>query len=905
MSTKIGYRVIFASSNETGHDAQELELRNSIDRDSTTQKNGKTKGKGWQSARFCEYPQDLVIALDSPTQISQIQLLSHQSKIASKVEIWVGLDPRRLQDASSYKSMDWKRLGYLSLDKNERSNWKARELKSVYIHTTANYMKLSLHESHINSINLFNQIGIVALTVLGKATMNELQPTEAPITDNQSPLSLKMNDENTQYNDNNRMHNNNQSNPIEPAMDAVTSNKIRELMILKKQAVETEDYDEAKRCKLAIEHLQSSAKQLSKLEKEKKIAVEKEDYDTAKALKLQIERLRVMSLNPEQTQINPMRHNVMPMRPPSQQPSFGAYNQPPPNVYNQPSIGNVDSPNSVHFAAPPQRQASMDHHHVMSHSHSQSMSPHHPQYPMRSVSVHPDDRQIRPMKKPNYNAVDASASNPFGDDSVIIPKEESVPIVAERAPNNSNGSGPAPLKASVKKGSEKSIEMFGEYTIRLVNSTNWNHRDEGLKEIASFVAKKEHPDGKQVFKLSAKWIYAALQDRVAGVILSGIDSLNALISAYDKTGEVEDHDMCKSLHSIVITLVNILGHSNNRLIDGSGSILIRLCHHNEALCRQIYNILIKKMKKLLPKHLKGRGLILLQLLPQFNVPKGVDLNALMDHLIQPQLRDKNGDVRDLGIQLTGLLYGISAIRNRVVHYLENAQLNDFIKDSLNHHFEEMCGTPNVLEREPKSIKEKSRPSKAMNRTSNQQRQNTQQKRRRRGGGRNKQRANGRNKQQQMNSNNKKPKQEEVHAAAPPPFEAAAHEEDEEAEDMCNFCGLRDASFMENEENLDLHYWQSCPMLTSCKLCEQVIEIATLHEHILTECESGIKHELCAQCNIPYVGSEREQHQCVDKTPNGNGVCPLCLKHIPSGSEPWKQHLLKYPGCKANPRPLLQ
>eukprot|EP01083_Nonionella_stella_P161667 529815_1 len=103
-------------------------------------------------------------------------------------------------------------------------------LQAFYDTYPANYIKFSLHESHINNIHF------VASTVLGKATMNELQPTEAPITDNQSPLSLKMNDENTQYNDNNRMHNNNQSNPIEPAMDAVTSNKIRELMILKKQA---------------------------------------------------------------------------------------------------------------------------------------------------------------------------------------------------------------------------------------------------------------------------------------------------------------------------------------------------------------------------------------------------------------------------------------------------------------------------------------------------------------------------------------------------------------------------------------------------------------------------------------------------------------------------------------------
>merc|ERR1712154_603236 len=131
------------------------------------------------------------------------------------------------------------------------------------------------------------------------------------------------------------------------------------------------------------------------------------------------------------------------------------------------------------------------------------------------------------------------------------------------------------------------------------------------------------------------------------------------------------------------------------------------------------------------------------------------------------------------------------------------------------------------------------------------------------------------------------------------------QEQEEQEDICNFCGLRDISFVENEENLDLHYWQSCPMLTSCKLCEQVIEIATLHEHILTECESGIKHELCLKCNVPFPIQDIDQHKAICNQNSNNHKCPLCLQPIPSGPDSWKLHLLKYPGCKANPRPLLQ
>eukprot|EP00483_Globobulimina_turgida_P001549 UN01551 len=220
--------------------------------------------------------------------------------------------------------------------------------------------------------------------------------------------------------------------------------------------------------------------------------------------------------------------------------------------------------------------------------------------------------------------------------------------------------------------------MFGEYTLRLLNSRNWNHRDEGLKKIITFLNKKEHPDSRQVFRLTAKTIHSLLQDRVAGVVLSAIDTLNTLINVYNNDtsiSSISSEECCKSLHSIIQILVNILGNNNNRLIDGSGSILISLCHHNELLCRSIFQVLIKKMKKILPKHLRGRGLILLQLIPQFNIPKSLDVNSMMDNLIQAQLINKNGDIRDIGIQITCLLYQIVDIRNRVVKYLENANLN--------------------------------------------------------------------------------------------------------------------------------------------------------------------------------------------------------------------------------------
>ena len=61
---------------------------------------------------------------------------------------------------------------------------------------------------------------------------------------------------------------------------------------------------------------------------------------------------------------------------------------------------------------------------------------------------------------------------------------------------------------------------------------------------------------------------------------------------------------------------------------------------------------------------------------------------------------------------------------------------------------------------------------------------------------------------------------------------------EESQDVdpftCQFCGRYDPSF--TEDTLDMHYWKECPVLTSCKLCGQVVEIMCLHEHMAMECE---------------------------------------------------------------------
>ena len=59
--------------------------------------------------RFCEYPQEIGIQfLEAPVRMTQVQLLSHQSKIATKIELFVG-------QGSDYYTCHWRRLGCVRL----------------------------------------------------------------------------------------------------------------------------------------------------------------------------------------------------------------------------------------------------------------------------------------------------------------------------------------------------------------------------------------------------------------------------------------------------------------------------------------------------------------------------------------------------------------------------------------------------------------------------------------------------------------------------------------------------------------------------------------------------------------------------------------------------------------------
>lgn len=285
---KLSHRVVYCSSEDSGHLAHELSFSSSSDNNNNN--------KGWISSKQSNYPQELGFELLSRSNdciLTQIQLLSHQSKISTKIEVYAGL-------GSSYETALFKRLGFLTLDSNERSAFQARELKTVFVdQIPSNYVKFKLHKNHINDHNLYNQVGIMLVNFCGYESTNHNQKPALPYAHANSSSSSIDNDGTEVYSYN--QYSSPRGNEVKPfgievKLDPPILARLTLLADAKKRAIDEEDYITAKAIKQVESDLKELTTALASLDLSKKEAVAAEDFDRAKELKEQGDEIR-MQLN--------------------------------------------------------------------------------------------------------------------------------------------------------------------------------------------------------------------------------------------------------------------------------------------------------------------------------------------------------------------------------------------------------------------------------------------------------------------------------------------------------------------------------------------------------------------------------------------------------------------------------
>ncbi|XP_045714725.1 centrosomal protein of 104 kDa isoform X3 [Phyllostomus hastatus] len=891
MPHKIGFVVVSSSGHEDGFSARELMIH-------------APTVSGWRSPRFCQFPQEIVVQMVERCRIRKLQLLAHQYMIPSKVEFYVSESlPEYFAPCQAER---FRRLGYVSLCDNEKTGCKARELKSVYVDAAGQFLKLIFHQNHANKYNIYNQVALVAMNIIGDP---------ADFGEESSPASRE------KLIDHYLGHS-----AEDPALEGTCTGKsdyisplddlafdmyqdpevaqiIRKLDERKREAVQQERYDFAKNLKQAIADLQKVGERLGRYEVEKRCAVEKEDYDLAKHKKRQMEQyrsrayaqLRLHSLvDPELVQrpfdvpLQPLVRPGSPRRPPPPPPpeERGAETRlAGPSLQEQPSARSPDGAPQPRTAGPPSPPAP----HARLEAHREPL---------------PYDERPLPAAR---RLPGAAPGEPDRSD-----------VDAGEAPRGGALGEPEPLTEKALREASSAVEVLGEALVAGAYSKTWSHREDALlalhERLAGLPAGAQREELKSALRAAVFLVRRAIRDIVTPVFQASLKLLKMIITQYIPRHRLGRLETAHCVERTVPVLLARTGDSSARLRAMASNFIQELALFKEVRSLQMVpSYLVQPLKANASAHLAQSQMDLLaRLLRDLGTDgTGFTVDNVMKFAVRA-LEHRVYEVREAAVRVVLDMY--RQHRAPVLDYLpadDSTARRNVLYRTVFEGFAKIDGRPTDAEIRVGPLRDVTLPSRLARRPDGAQKRAATEE------------AEKQKKEEikvlqgqlaalrEMQAEFQEQESgEAAKAEAPGPGREAAPPrapgapESHCLDNLCIFCGERSAAF--TEEGLDLHYWKRCPMLTRCEHCRQVVEICGLTEHLLTECDRRDAFGRCFRCSEAVLKGELPGHlrtrDCHPAKPEKlANRCPLCHENFAPGEEAWKAHLMGPAGCTMNLR----
>jgi hypothetical protein len=98
--------------------------------------------------------------------VRQLQILTHQAKTPTKVDVFVATYDGG-PEVPAYHQAQFRKLGYLTFHNNEHNKYRNRERKTVQMKERICYLRLVLHNCHMNPLNLYNQVSVIQVLAFG------------------------------------------------------------------------------------------------------------------------------------------------------------------------------------------------------------------------------------------------------------------------------------------------------------------------------------------------------------------------------------------------------------------------------------------------------------------------------------------------------------------------------------------------------------------------------------------------------------------------------------------------------------------------------------------------------------------------------------------------------------------
>ena len=257
----LNYSVIGSSSEDDEHPLYSL-----ISQD---------KNDGWCSSPFCKYPQEILIQLNNPSKLSQMNITLHEYKIPSKIDFYYYYPNQKNKEEEKfdYNNIPFIKIGYIIPNTNEKSNFKLREFKKIKINQNTLYIKLILHKNFINLENRYNQVSIISIKFFGYELENSNPPEYKNL------MSGEMNkNKNSDFN--------------EDGLDEVCVSKLKEIKSTLDLCVKKEKYDSAKIFRELYQRVKLLGEKMKNLSDCKLKCIETNDFDSCKKIQNDIDRIK-------------------------------------------------------------------------------------------------------------------------------------------------------------------------------------------------------------------------------------------------------------------------------------------------------------------------------------------------------------------------------------------------------------------------------------------------------------------------------------------------------------------------------------------------------------------------------------------------------------------------------------
>jgi len=868
---KLDHKLIESTSEDNEHPLREL-LKG-------------LKGVGWFSSRFSQFPQEIYIQFTQPVLLRQINMVIHEKNIPSQIKFYSYYPENNNEFIENIHNKHYKYIGFIKMDTNERSQFKARESRKVYVNTKSLYLKILLGKNYTNKYNTFDQVGLMNLDFFG----TYLPPIGNNLKTNEFILRHTAQKENIKS-------------VVDQELEDICGNEIKELKEKMNYNIKLENYQECKQLKMKLDRIRLFGKQIYNLENQKKLAVNNEDFDKALDIKNIIDKMKanlklIMNSGIDNNNINEFDNKVV---------GANKFSNIDLNINNNNNLNTINSnSNSIININENINTSNI----VNELNKGQIIND--------SINTNTIESQLNTHYSNLQNQITQSSGDNF-----LLHDDKIVPAVLRKLKNEPEkelNPDSQPEKGELEPISPNKLEEYkyifhviGEFEMRKLFSKQVLWKDEGLdnfkgkiNDVLDYKISEENKnkienENKSKAEITNEIVASImrlsmeiLDEKVPAFIIKSLKILYELFEYIKAHGTKLDIDL-NITDSVLTKIKRKLGDANRKVRAEAVSLYcymltLDFCDYNNLISELLEEELKHSDSKYIPKSsnlIMGKLSIFDKVFDEFDdsikskrtTKESFPSNLVMDYLIL-NVNNNKSEVRKLTRSIISKyirIFGVNKIKKKL-EKIEERELIKLINEipSLEPYFPKLLiknisaskfsvsnGSHSSKSRtktksKDKNVKKIGERRKVKKKTININTINSNN-----------------NTIDDKNKQNKKIKNK--------------------SNEFCDYCQRK----MKNDEIIANHWNSDCPWFVKCDKCNMNIEVKSYTYHKLNECKFKNDFKECRSCKEVFYKDEYNIHlrnKCGHK--NGYIKCPLCHGDIPDNNKGFFQHLIK-DGCPA-------